>query len=64
MIFRNKHNSERINHTIKELVNIIQIALIIGLLMVTLGSFLGGCLGQRKLGTLLGLGTQKKPGHW
>ena len=54
MIFRNKHNSERINHTIKELVNIIQIALIIGLLMVTLGSFLGGVWANESWGRYWG----------
>ena len=54
MIFRNKNNSDRINHTIKELVNIIQIALIIGLLMVTLGSFLGGVWANESWGRYWG----------
>ena len=54
MIFRNKRNSDRINHTIKELVNIIQIALIIGLLMVTLGSFLGGVWANESWGRYWG----------
>ncbi|KJF41988.1 cytochrome c biogenesis protein CcsA [Draconibacterium sediminis] len=54
MIFRNKRNSDRINHTVKELVNIIQIALIIGLLMVTLGSFLGGVWANESWGRYWG----------
>ncbi len=54
MVFRNKRNTERINHTIKELVNVIQIALIIGLLMVTLGSFLGGVWANESWGRYWG----------
>ena len=54
MIFRNKRNIDRINLTIKELVNVIQIALIIGLLMVTLGSFLGGVWANESWGRYWG----------
>ena len=54
MIFRNKHNTVRINHTIKELVKVIQITLIIGLLMVTLGSFLGGVWANESWGRYWG----------
>ncbi|WP_340113971.1 cytochrome c biogenesis protein CcsA [Maribellus mangrovi] len=54
MVFRNKRNTDRINHTVKELVNIIQIALIIGLLMVTLGSFLGGVWANESWGRYWG----------
>lgn len=54
MIFRNPGNCKRINHTIKELVNVIQIALIIGLLMVTLGSFLGGIWANESWGRYWG----------
>ena len=54
MVFRNKRNTDRINHTIKELVNVIQIALIIGLLMVTLGSFLGGVWANESWGRYWG----------
>ncbi len=54
MIFRNSKNTERINITIKELVNVIQIALIIGLLMVTLGSFLGGVWANESWGRYWG----------
>ncbi len=54
MIFRNKRNTDRINHTIKELVNVIQIALIIGLLMVTVGSFLGGVWANESWGRYWG----------
>ena len=54
MIFKNKGKRERINHTIKELVNVIQIALIIGLIMVTLGSFLGGIWANESWGRYWG----------
>lgn len=54
MVFRNNRNTERINHTIKELVNVIQISLIIGLLMVTLGSFLGGVWANESWGRYWG----------
>lgn len=54
MIFRNARNIDRINLTIKELVNVIQIALIIGLLMVTLGSFLGGVWANESWGRYWG----------
>lgn len=54
MILRNKRNTDRINHTVKELVNIIQISLIIGLLMVTLGSFLGGIWANESWGRYWG----------
>jgi len=54
MVFRNKRNTERINHTVKELVNVIQIALIIGLLMVTVGSFLGGVWANESWGRYWG----------
>jgi len=54
MIFRNGRNIDRINLTIKELVNVIQIALIIGLLMVTLGSFLGGVWANESWGRYWG----------
>ncbi len=54
MIFRNKNNSKRINFTIRELVNIIQIALMIGLLMLTVGSFLGGVWANESWGRYWG----------
>jgi cytochrome c-type biogenesis protein CcsB len=54
MVFRNKKNTDRINFTVKELVNIIQIALIIGLLMLTVGSFLGGVWANESWGRYWG----------
>ena len=54
MIFRNPRNTDRINFTVKELVNIIQIALIIGLLMLTIGSFLGGVWANESWGRYWG----------
>jgi cytochrome c-type biogenesis protein CcsB len=54
MVLRNQNNSARINLTIKELVNIIDISLIIGLIMVTLGSFLGGVWANESWGRYWG----------
>jgi cytochrome c-type biogenesis protein CcsB len=54
MVFRNPKNLNRINYTIKELVNIIQIALIVGLLMLTVGSFLGGVWANESWGRYWG----------
>ena len=54
MISRNKNNSVRVNFTIRELVNIIEIALLIGLIMVTLGSFLGGVWANESWGRYWG----------
>jgi cytochrome c-type biogenesis protein CcsB len=54
MILRNKNNAGRINMTIKELANIIDITLIIGLIMVTLGSFLGGVWANESWGRYWG----------
>ncbi len=54
MILRNKKNQVRVNFTIKELVNIIQIAMIIGLLMITIGAFLGGVWANESWGRYWG----------
>ncbi len=54
MIFRNKNNMLRVNFTIKELVNIIQITLMIGLLLLTVGSFLGGVWANESWGRYWG----------
>ncbi|MEZ5106314.1 MAG: cytochrome c biogenesis protein CcsA [Draconibacterium sp.] len=54
MILRNKRNEARVNFTIKELVNIIQIAMIIGLLMITVGAFLGGVWANESWGRYWG----------
>ena len=54
MISRNKKNILRVNCTINELVNIIQISLIIGLLMLTVGSFLGGVWANESWGRYWG----------
>ena len=54
MIFRNKHNSNRINFTIRELVNVIQITLMVGLLMLIIGSFLGGVWANESWGRYWG----------
>ena len=37
--------------------NINEMAITIGLIMLTIGTFLGGMWAQRKLGTLLGMGS-------
>ncbi len=54
MIFRNKNNIERVNFTIKELVNIIQITLMIGLLFLICGSFIGGIWANESWGRYWG----------
>ena len=54
IVSRNKNNSARVNFTIRELVNIIEIALLIGLIMVTLGSFLGGVWANESWGRYWG----------
>ncbi|MCY1723382.1 cytochrome c biogenesis protein CcsA [Prolixibacteraceae bacterium Z1-6] len=54
MVFRTSKNNNRINFTVKELTNIIQIALIIGLLMLTVGSFLGGVWANESWGRYWG----------
>ena len=54
MILRNKNNSNHINFTIRELVNVIQISLMIGLLMLITGSFLGGIWANESWGRYWG----------
>ena len=54
MISRSEKNNQRINFTIKELAYIIQLALIIGLFMLTLGSFLGGVWANESWGRYWG----------
>ncbi len=54
MVTRNKNNVTRVNFTIRELVNIIDIALLIGLILVTLGSFLGGVWANESWGRYWG----------
>ncbi|WP_372934652.1 cytochrome c biogenesis protein CcsA [Mariniphaga sediminis] len=54
MIFRNDKNKIRLNHTIKELVVIIHISLILGLLMLAAGSFIGGVWANESWGRYWG----------
>ncbi|MDP2422747.1 MAG: cytochrome c biogenesis protein CcsA, partial [Bacteroidales bacterium] len=54
MIIRNPLNSTRINLTIKELGFIIEIALIVGLFLLTIGSFLGGVWANESWGRYWG----------
>jgi cytochrome c-type biogenesis protein CcsB len=54
IISRNKANSQRVNLTLKELANIIDIALLIGLILLTLGSFLGGVWANESWGRYWG----------
>ncbi len=54
IISRNKSNSVRVNLTLKELVNIIDITLLIGLILLTLGSFLGGVWANESWGRYWG----------
>jgi len=54
IVSRSKTNVVRVNLTIKELVNVIDIALIIGLILLTLGSFLGGVWANESWGRYWG----------
>ncbi|MBN2772817.1 MAG: cytochrome c biogenesis protein CcsA, partial [Prolixibacteraceae bacterium] len=54
IITRSEKNNTRINLTIKELAYIIQIALIIGLYMITIGSFIGGVWANESWGRYWG----------
>lgn len=54
IISRTKGNALRVNLTIKELVNVIDIALLIGLILLTLGSFLGGVWANESWGRYWG----------
>ena len=54
IVSRSKSNAARVNLTIKELVNVIDIALLIGLILLTLGSFLGGVWANESWGRYWG----------
>lgn len=54
IVSRNRANAARVNLTIKELVNVIDIALLIGLILLTLGSFLGGVWANESWGRYWG----------
>jgi len=54
IILRNEKNNERVSSTIRELVYIIEIALIIGVFLLTLGSFLGGVWANESWGRYWG----------
>ncbi len=47
---------DNIDRSIKELTNLSEMGLIIGLFLLTIGNFLGGVWANESLGTLLGLG--------
>lgn len=54
LIARNDKNKERVTYTIRELVYIIEIALILGLYMLTIGSFIGGVWANESWGRYWG----------
>jgi cytochrome c-type biogenesis protein CcsB len=54
IISRTKRNAKNVNLTIKELVNVIDITLLIGLILLTLGSFLGGVWANESWGRYWG----------
>jgi cytochrome c-type biogenesis protein CcsB len=54
LILRNKKNQIRLDYTIQELSLIIEIALIIGLYMLTIGSFIGGIWANESWGRYWG----------
>lgn len=54
MIFRNKKNEQSLSFTIKEMSFIIEVTLIIGLIMMTIGSFLGAVWANESWGRYWG----------
>jgi cytochrome c-type biogenesis protein CcsB len=54
MIFRNKSNHERINLKLKELTIIIEMSLIVGLILLVIGNFLGGIWANESWGRYWG----------
>ncbi len=54
IIFRNKNNEQRLSITIKEMSFIIEVTLIIGLIMMTIGSFLGAIWANESWGRYWG----------
>jgi cytochrome c-type biogenesis protein CcsB len=54
MIFRNKSNHERINLTLKELTIIIEMSLMVGLILLVIGNFLGGIWANESWGRYWG----------
>ncbi|NOY94800.1 MAG: cytochrome c biogenesis protein CcsA [Chlorobi bacterium] len=54
MIFRNRENEQKLNLTIKEMSYIIEVTLIIGLFMMTIGSFLGAVWANESWGRYWG----------
>jgi len=54
MILRNKQNNQKISFTILEVSYIVEMALIIGLFMVTIGSFIGGVWANESWGRYWG----------
>jgi cytochrome c-type biogenesis protein CcsB len=54
MILRNKNNEKKISFTILEVSYIIEMALMIGLLMLTIGSFIGGVWANESWGRYWG----------
>ena len=62
IIFTNKKNINKIKAIIKELSIVNELSLTVGLIMLTIGNFLGAQW-QMKVGDAIGVGTQKKLGH-
>jgi len=54
MIFRNKSNHERINLKLKELTIIIEMSLMVGLILLVIGNFLGGIWANESWGRYWG----------
>lgn len=54
IIFRNKKNNKRVSLNIKEITIVIEISLIIGLMLLTVGSFLGGIWANESWGRYWG----------
>lgn len=62
MVARNKNNYKRLNSNIQEISYIIELALIIGLFMLTIGTFIGG-IWANESGVVTGVGMPKKHGR-
>ena len=57
MIATNKKNKKKLNRTIKELTYINEMSITVGLVMLTIGNFLGGMWANESWGALLGMGS-------
>ena len=62
MLLTNTKNKVKMDLNIKELTIINELSLTVGLIMFTIGNFLGVC-GPTRVGVVIGVGIQKKHGR-